>query len=248
MKVNKLTELILKDPLTQWYKNNIKAKDEHGLLHSDPFYRFTRIIMFIEKTLNTDTIMKSKWIDIGCGPGNFASIAKTLYACEMYAVDQWDLDKNIKDLPFTYIEKDISRHLPFEDNYFNVVSALELIEHMIDTDSFLDEMYRLLDARGYLILSTPNINCLRNRILVPFGRYPVPMEYKNTIHHVRLYNKKLLEKHLNEHGFEVINSIGVSFLRERWNKYAFFRYLSEKLANIAPQFCNNIITIARKNK
>jgi 2-polyprenyl-3-methyl-5-hydroxy-6-metoxy-1,4-benzoquinol methylase len=118
---------------------------------------------------------------------------------------------------------------------------------MIDTDTFIKKGYRILKPGGYLILSTPNLNCLRNRLMVPLGKYPVLMEHKNIIHHVRLYNRTILEKHLNEYNFQIVKTIGVQFLKEKHNKYKILKYLSEKIADRLPQFCNNIITIARKN-
>ena len=38
---------------------------------------------------------------------------------------------------------------PFEDNFFDAVSALELIEHLYDPDHFLDEVYRVKARRDF---------------------------------------------------------------------------------------------------
>ena len=103
-----------------------------------------------------------------------------------------------------------------------------------------------LQEGGFLILSTPNINSLRNRIKVPLGHYPAGLEYKNNIHHVRLYNLCSLKNHLREHGFEVPEAIGVNFLPARLLTNNVLRALSDRLANALPQLCSNFIVVARR--
>ena len=84
------------------------------------------------------------------------------------------------------------------DNKFDYISAMEVIEHIIDTDNFLENCYKQLNDGRKLILTTPNINSLRNRHYVPLGLYTWDLEYKNIIHHTRLYNVSTLKSHLNE--------------------------------------------------
>jgi len=56
---------------------------------------------------------------------------------------------------------------------FNCVLAGEIIEHIIDTDSFLDEINRILMDNEILIITTPNLANLENRIRLVIGRYPI---------------------------------------------------------------------------
>ena len=250
VKPKNLSKIILSDSLTEWYRDReeVKHKTDRDLLLSDPFYRFIRIINLLDNNIPVNELTNSHCLDLGCGPGNFASIITKIFNLNMVAVDQWDLDKQISNIPFSYIDMNIANDWPFEYKSFDLVSALEVIEHMVDTDSFLKKVYNILKPGGYFILTTPNINCLRNRLMIPLGKYPVPMEYKNVIHHVRLYNRNLLEKHLNEYNFKIIKTIGVSFLKEKHNRYKILKYISEKIADKFPQFCNNIITIAKKKR
>jgi len=50
--------------------------------------------------------------------------------------------------------------LPFEDEHFDTVTALELIEHFDrdGQDTFLREVHRVLKRRGQFVVSTPNIS------------------------------------------------------------------------------------------
>jgi len=48
-----------------------------------------------------------------------------------------------------------AERLPFASNIFDVVLASEIVEHLWDPHSFLDEAYRVLKADGHFIISTP---------------------------------------------------------------------------------------------
>jgi len=51
----------------------------------------------------------------------------------------------------------IVARLPFDDDSADVVLAGEILEHMVDTESFLREVRRILRRSGAIVLSTPNI-------------------------------------------------------------------------------------------
>jgi len=55
---------------------------------------------------------------------------------------------------------------PFPDKTFDAIIALATIEHVINIDHFLSEIYRLLEDDGYLYLSAPNYSGLL--YLLPF--------------------------------------------------------------------------------
>ncbi len=160
-------------------------------------------------------------------------------------VDDWPPElKGATDHAWNYLQADLEKGLPPTEP-IDVISALEVIEHVTDTDRFLEETMARLKPGGWLLLSTPNINSLRNRITVPLGVYPTGLEYRNQIHHVRLYNPACLARHLASKGFREIRMRGVSFLPMRVSA-AGRSWISVRLANLLPQLCNNFIAVARK--
>ena len=105
------------------------------------------------------------------------------------------------------LRANIEHHLPFKNNTFDLVFAGEIIEHVVDTDLFLDECKRILKKNGYLLLTTPNLSSWINRIRLLLGRQPFYCENRLRIGidagHVRNYVPRELRKQLLEHRFNV---------------------------------------------
>ncbi len=247
-----LTEARLDEIIMRDYIFGTRKYPEHGdknhLLLTDPYYRLKRVLLTLQGVDSKIFARACTWLDLGCNAGQFPSILSQLGSLRVAGIDDWDLPGRYPLIAFDYKSFDISRDwvLELRAQLFDCISALELIEHMIDTDSFLERCYSQLSSDGLLIISTPNINSLRNRLIVPFGKYPAGLEYKNTIHHVRLYNLNTMKRQLREHGFEVMRAVGVHFLPERMHGYRPLKRVSAFLADLLPQMCSNLIIIARK--
>jgi len=50
------------------------------------------------------------------------------------------------------------------DKKFDFVIAAEVIEHIFDTDKFLNNIYAVFKKSGEIVLSTPNIDSLPRRL------------------------------------------------------------------------------------
>jgi SAM-dependent methyltransferase len=61
------------------------------------------------------------------------------------------------------LEADLNHPLPLDDGSADVVTALEIIEHLENQYQFLREIARVLKPGGHAILSTPNEHNLQNR-------------------------------------------------------------------------------------
>jgi len=227
------------------YQNHKSNKE---ITLSDPYYRFIRIISLMKK-MNIPVNREDTWLDLGCHHGQFLNLIGATYNCKLSGMDDWELKESMPFVTFNYYPVDLASAGWAElvrNDTIKFISALEVIEHMVDTDEFVDNCKDILSDDGYIVFSTPNINSLRNRIMVPFGSYPAYLEYRNIIHHVRLFNSRILVQFLTSHGFEVKKCIGVSFLPEKLLRYSIFKFVSEKLADWFPSLCGNLIIIAKK--
>lgn len=212
---------------------------------TDPYYRFGRVIEEIKPYVKQP---HSSWLDLGCHHGQFLELVSKFFQLNTFGMDDWELKTELPDTDFIYFKGDLadSNWTNNFKNNLDFISALEVIEHMIDTEKFLRNCNSRLSKNGYLVISTPNINSLRNRILVPFGVYPAYLEYKNVIHHVRMFNKPKLVELLEQNGFKVLKASGVSFLPEKLLKYSLFEKISKQLSKWFPTLCGNLIIVAYK--
>lgn len=93
----------------------------------------------------------------------------------------------------THYKKGSAEQLPFQDNFFDTVTAGELIEHLENPEAFVREVNRVLVRQGFLILTTPNRKSWVNRA---FGSY-------NTKIHLSLFTPEELTALLEKNGFEI---------------------------------------------
>jgi SAM-dependent methyltransferase len=98
-------------------------------------------------------------LDAGCGVGYgsaaLAEVAETVTGVDV-AADAVEFARANYQLPNLAFEQASVTQLPFEDGRFDLIAAFEVIEHLEDWRSFLNEASRVLAPGGQLIVSTPN--------------------------------------------------------------------------------------------
>ncbi len=159
------------------------------------------------------------FLDCGPGNGNFTAalqikmgMPSTFVAdCQIKRVYQarkrgwttyWcNFDQRSKDYP---------------DNFFDVIHAGQIIEHLSDTDAFVRNIYSALKTGGYLLISTPNLASWHNIFYLMLGKQPpVAMVSDEIIRynmadnevdepkHRRIFTGPGLQMLLEHHGFKV---------------------------------------------
>ena len=118
------------------------------------------------------------------------------------------------------------------------------MEHIYDTDFFLEEISRLLKPNGYLLISTPNIASLPRRMMLLSGINPfieISPNRKNSSGHIRYFTFQALRKLLKEHKFSILlkKSDVVNF-----NNCG--SIYSKTIAKAFPAFGQSIIYLVRK--
>lgn len=158
---------------------------------------------------------KEKILDLACGDGATSIIIKKLSGGEVTGVDfsQYALDVAKKEGIRT-IRADLEKTLPIPDTSFDTVFWGDNIEHLFNPQVTLNEIYRVLKPNGRLVLSTPNSAYWRYRLFyLVTGRIP-DTEYNGKKQwdwsHIRLFDISLLQQFLQESGFSISRSWGVS--------------------------------------
>lgn len=104
------------------------------------------------------SLRNGRILDIGCGSYPYF-LAHTSFK-EKFAIDQIPLPQNtasqLQIESFT-LDLEIEPHLPFENNFFEAVTLLAVVEHLDPSlmAKLFKEIYRLLKPSGMVILTTP---------------------------------------------------------------------------------------------
>jgi len=200
-------------------------------------------------------------LDVGCGDGNFSVLlkracgAKEVYGVEISRKGVESARKNgVKAFQLDIDGED----LPFEENYFDAVFAGEVIEHLFDTDHFLDEVHRVLKPEGIFVLSTPNLASIHNRIALLLGYQPFPMgispktnigriyepESNQSLDHIRLFTLHSLRKLLKIHNFEILNVKGSCAVLPKTMKFLTLARMIDKFLTIFPTLSYRVVISA----
>ncbi len=186
-------------------------------------------------------------LDIGCYDGTFLSLIKNrennFFGLE---ASDWGVEQaRRKGLNVQQYFFDDKAKLPYEDDFFDIVVAGEMIEHIYDTDFFLAEIRRILKPGGKLLISTPNIASLGRRLLLLFGKNPIielsPNE-SDSSGHIRYFTFETLRQMLEKKEFKVISATSdcVNFSKNGKIKSAL-------LAKIFPTLGASIICYAKRS-
>jgi 2-polyprenyl-3-methyl-5-hydroxy-6-metoxy-1,4-benzoquinol methylase len=104
-----------------------------------------------------------RWLDIGCGHGDLLRrIRDQWQPAELHGLDPIDwLDEDLRsDVDFHEVGAEDAQDLPQADR----VLLVEVIEHLEAPWTDLRKAARLLAPGGRIVVSTPNISTLRNRL------------------------------------------------------------------------------------
>ena len=137
---------------------------------------------------------------------------------------------------------------------------MELIEHLFDTDHFLDEVYRVLKPNGIFVLSTPNLASIHNRIALLLGYQPYCMSvsirhlvgYLKFSHkidvsaHIRFFTLKSLTQLLLQHNFKIVEKQGAGVISSLDKRYPKYLYLIDKVFSKFPSLAYTLIVKTEK--
>jgi len=177
-----------------------------------------RILMEIFKSIKIKEIVA----DIGCFTGIISQECFKLGAkiVEGFDVSEKALEKASKRLTKVYKWKAGEEACPVENERYDVIIASEIIEHVFDTDFFIEELKRVLKPNGRIIITTPNMHSATNRLLFLMGKFPwtypgVSTKYNKDpridLKHVRLGNLSEWKYFFEKHRFMVEKVIGINY-------------------------------------
>ena len=123
--------------------------------------RWKAIEHFIEKILKLNKIKTV--LDYGCGSGLHVNLWKKvfpfaeIYFCDISFVALEKLVKKYPEFKLKCVEVKEDR-APFNNDFFDVIVSIGVMEHVEDLNNYLRDIYRLLKPGGIFIWSTPCAN------------------------------------------------------------------------------------------
>jgi 2-polyprenyl-3-methyl-5-hydroxy-6-metoxy-1,4-benzoquinol methylase len=93
-------------------------------------------------------------IDVGCGAGDISEHVWKM-GNQVTCADLPRITSLTHKRQVLLVVTSDAEQLAFASNTFDVVTALEILEHLWNPSAFLDEAYRILKPKGHLIIEVP---------------------------------------------------------------------------------------------
>lgn len=188
----------------------------------------------------------TSFLDIGCGDGVFEEFVKSEHpevVCAGIDLSETAIaTAKEKVSGVEFIARDVLREgIPYPDNSFDVVIALDVLEHVFNPEILLSEMKRV--AKHHVIIGVPNFSSFPSRVQMLFGRVPENNRPKKG--HVYWFTRDILASLLTSHGLK----ISKFETNHQLAKVPFFGTLLKFLARIFPNlFALSFVALAKKVK
>jgi SAM-dependent methyltransferase len=184
-------------------------------------------------------------LDLGCDAGGRTTwIADRVGAREMHGLEIAAERAEIAASRGVQVNLgDLSQPFPYEDESFDLVVSNQVIEHVVDTDNFVREAFRVLKPGGRAVISTENLASWHNVASLIVGWQPFSLTNVSEaakavgnplgIHrgetgeargHLRVFAYRGLRELFTVHGFTVTEILGAGYYP-----------LPSKLARIDPR-------------
>lgn len=156
------------------------------------------VARLLEATLPTIETDAPQLIDIGCGTGANLPMLREAVGPKgaVFGLDfsplalQWARTEGGIEGGQIHLSQGDALSLPLRDNCADIVTMLDVLEHLSDDGTALREVRRILKPGGALILSVPAYQHLWSA-------------HDEALHHFRRYEKSSLNRVLNRAGFQV---------------------------------------------
>ncbi|MBE7443734.1 MAG: class I SAM-dependent methyltransferase [Planctomycetia bacterium] len=134
------------------------------------------------------------------------------------------------------LEKD---KFPFEDNYFDIVIANQVFEHLKQIYMPLTEIHRVIKPNGYLLFGVPNLASLHSRLLLSIGKQPTCIQMFDE--HIRAFTPNTLIEFLTFNNlFQLVRFKGLGF-------YPLIPPFSDIFSKIFPKASVIMLILLKKN-
>jgi len=193
------------------------SSEEFSILYSDKYFNAPYMRFYIGKEgrqTNESFVSRLDWIekykretrilDIGCASGGFLKMARDK-GWETYGVE---VSKTAADIARGKYGLNVTTgrfdETGFGDDFFDVVTASDVIEHVEDPKSFLLEINRIMKKGGLLYIAVPDFDGLYYKTAILISRFN-HRNYFVLPHHIYFFNQDSIRQFLKETNFNLID-------------------------------------------
>lgn len=188
----------------------------------------------------------TRFLDVGGGEGAFLLHAKEKLP---------DLSLSLVEVSHEAVvcakEKGIDAHrvdagnevLPFGDASFDAVHCGDVIEHVFDTETLLDELIRVARPGAPVVLTTPNLAFWFNRLALMVGRQPFHTHLTSGEGgHIRVFTHSAMHRLLLAHGCRIADCWGYGINTEigYGRRFRAVALLANALTNWRPSLASHM--------
>jgi SAM-dependent methyltransferase len=154
--------------------------EEHPLVFSDTFSSLPEYclhLMHLRAYEEVAPLAKDKAVlDLGCnngyGTNELARVAHRAVGLDVSETAVADARRRFGGAGPEFRVFD-GNQIPFDDGTFSTVTSFQVIEHVVDTGAYLDEIARVLQPDGTAVFTTPNAAIRLDPGMKPWNRFHV---------------------------------------------------------------------------
>lgn len=240
------------------YMNPAPTLETLGRIYNDDSYSTHRSSGHSAQPVDCERVAKlaqpdrrSRLLDVGCAAGDFLEIVKSKFECSGVEINA-ELAQKARDKGFE-VTTGVLADIPGE-NRFDVISMLQVIEHLVTPVEPLADVYRLLRPGGTFYLDTPCVDSASFKLLRERHNHVI------SFGHVSLFTRAGLQKLAERTGFvmsahgycggsdlELHDLLGWRFARSRFrHRVAFYSQRFQSFSRLLDTFTFGVLAGAMR--
>ena len=154
-------------------------------------YEWSGILKVVQALFSKRLDSKVRWLDYGCGNGGLVQYVRSMTDCDIVGYDEgWIVEKAIGyGIPI------IRKKEQFESSKYDIVTAIEVLEHVEYPLVVLEEIKNILSPGGLFFFTTGNAQAHQKNLL--------EWSYFSPEIHISLFEPETMKFALMEAGFQV---------------------------------------------
>jgi SAM-dependent methyltransferase len=156
-------------------------------------YEWRGILDVITSIYPNPLTSEVRWLDYGCGNGGLVRYVRSSNACDISGYDEgWIVEKAVESgIPVTRHKESLNSAMKFD-----IITAIEVLEHVEDPISVLREIRSIMRPGGLFFFTT--------RDSLPYRKNLLNWTYFRPDIHVSFYGSKNMEIALEKAGFRYL--------------------------------------------